>query len=349
MTYNLVMIGFGAVGQGFAALLQNKAAELADRYGFQAKIIGVYTRRASLFCPDGLAIPALLAAAQQNDLTAYADHANLRRDLNAHYQITHPATSAVIEASLTNYVDAEPALGHIRTAFSHSKHVVTVNKGPIALAYGELAANARRSKCFFGYEGVVMGGTPCIRLAEAGLAGARIEAVRGIVNGTTNFILGKMEAGMAYAEALAEAQRLGYAEADPTADVEGFDAAGKIVILATLLFGAKLTVADVDRTGITQISMSDVQNALAAGQRWKLIASLQREKTENGERVLAKVSPERLPLSDPLAGIGGGGNAITYLTDTIGGVTLTGAGAGGKATGFAVLADLLAMHARYGN
>ncbi len=144
---------------------------------------------------------------------------------------------------------------------------------------------------------------------------------------------------MSYADALAEAQRLGYAEADPTGDVEGFDAAGKLVILANVVFGASLRMEDVDRTGITRLTTADIESARANGERWKLIACAQR--TPNG--VTASVKPTRLPLSDPLAGVGGATNAITYATDLLGPVTLVGPGAGRRETGFAILSDLLEL------
>ena len=165
--------------------------------------------------------------------------------------------------------------------------------------------------------------------------------MRGILNGTSNYILTQMESGLPYADALADAQRLGYAEADPTADVEGFDAAGKLIILANIVLGHKIALADVACEGITKITPDAIESARASGERWKLIA--QATIDEQG-KLTASVKPERLPLSDPLAGVSGGMNAITYQTDLIGPVTLIGAGAGGKATGFALLSDLLALH-----
>jgi homoserine dehydrogenase len=191
----------------------------------------------------------------------------------------------------------------------------------------------------FGVEGTVMSGTPSLRLGSELLAGAGVRAVKGIVNGTTNYILTQMESGMSYAEALAEAQAKGYAEADPTGDVEGFDAAGKVVILANLLMGAALGMADVDRAGITALTPAHIADAKAAGERWKLIAAV--EQTPNG--VKASVKPTRLPITHPLAAVSGATNAITYTTDLLGDVTLIGPGAGRLATGYAILEDILAI------
>jgi homoserine dehydrogenase len=184
-----------------------------------------------------------------------------------------------------------------------------------------------------------MSGTPTLRLGRELLAPAGIFGVEGILNGTTNFILTRMETGVAYPEALAEAQKLGYAEADPTGDVEGFDAAGKVVILARLLLGAELGMADVERQGITGLTPADINTARAAGERWKLIGSL----AVSAGQVTASVRPTRLLLTNPLAGVSGATNAILFHTHLLGDVTLIGPGAGRLETGTAVIEDLLAI------
>ncbi|MPM69970.1 Homoserine dehydrogenase [bioreactor metagenome] len=162
----------------------------------------------------------------------------------------------------------------------------------------------------------------------------------GIFNGTTNYILTQMENGASYESALAEAQKLGYAEADPTGDVEGFDAAGKVVILSELLMGAHITMEQVERSGITSLTVAQVAEAKAAGERWKLIGSLEQVKGE----VKASVKLQCLPISHPLAGVSGATNAIHYSTDYLGEVTLIGPGAGRLPTGYAVLEDILAIY-----
>jgi len=174
-----------------------------------------------------------------------------------------------------------------------------------------------------------------VDLAEEALAGCAIRSARGILNGTSNYILTQMESGMTYAEALAQAQALGYAETDPTADVEGWDAAGKVLILAKALFGSSLTMHDLDVCGITGISAEDIGQARQSSRRYKLIA----EATPVG----GSVSPQLLPLSDPLASVGGSANAITLDTDLLGEITIIGAGAGKLETGYALLADLMAI------
>ena len=184
-----------------------------------------------------------------------------------------------------------------------------------------------------------MTGTPVFNCAEYGLAGNTINKISGILNGTCNFILSQMETGMSYEAALAEAQRLGYAEANPAADVEGRDALAKVVILANTLMGADLSPGDVPCTGISALTSADIETAEQENSRWRLIGTV--ERTEDGVR--ASVQPVKLPASDPLAGIQGPTNALTFSTDLLGDVTVSGAGAGRMETGYAVVADLLAI------
>jgi homoserine dehydrogenase len=214
------------------------------------------------------------------------------------------------------------------------------NKGPVALAYAELAQLAAEKGVRWGFEGTVMSGTPALRMPLVSLAGNDITEVRGIFNGTTNYILTKMEEGMSYDVALKQAQELGYAEADPTADVEGHDARGKVVILANVIMGAPLTKNDVACKGISQLTLDDIAEAKAQGKRWKLLARC----SKAGDTVTASVAPEMVPLDDPLASIMGATNAITYECDLAGPITLVGAGAGRVETGFSILIDLINIH-----
>jgi len=332
----LALIGFGTVGQGLAEILRDKGAELKRQYDFTADIVAVATQtRGSLYHPDGLDARDLLVAIQKGHLDHYPDVPDLTRNWDALTIIRQSNADVLVESSHTNLQTAQPALDYCYAAFDSGKHVVLANKGPVALAYAELKERARRAGKRLLFEGTVMAGTPAIRLAMEALAGCTIHEARGILNGTTNYILTQMETGMRYADALAEAQRLGYAEADPSGDVDGWDAAGKVIILAAALFNKKLTFADLSVTGISGIGEADVAAAKAAGEKWKLIA---RVTPEGGS-----VAPARVPLSDPLAAVAGATNAIIYTTDLLGDVTLVGAGAGRLQTGFALLSDLLAI------
>ncbi|MFP4323327.1 MAG: homoserine dehydrogenase [Anaerolineales bacterium] len=334
---NIALIGFGAVGQGLTDIL-------AEDPTLPVRIVGVAGRRkGSLYRAEGLAPRALLAAAAAGDFGTYPAAPGLQRGLAVADLITQGAVDAVVEITPTDIDTAQPALDYCRAALEAGKHLVTANKGPAALAWDELHTLATARGLGLGIEGTVMSGTPALRLGAEALRGMGVTAVRGILNGTSNYILTQMEAGLAYADALAEAQRLGYAETDPTADVEGHDAAAKVVILANVVLGAALRPADVALKGITSLTPDDIAAAAAEGYRWKLIGSV-----EVGERgLVARVAPERLPLDDPLASVSGANNAVTFQTRWLGPVTLVGAGAGRRETGAALLADLLHIAERY--
>ncbi len=184
-----------------------------------------------------------------------------------------------------------------------------------------------------------MSGTPTLALGMNILAAAGVTRIQGILNGTTNYILGEMENGADYADALKDAQAKGYAEADPTGDVDGHDAAAKIVILANLLMGQSMTMADVSRIGISGLTHAQIQSAQAENQRWKLIGTLE---SVNG-RIQGSVKPVKLDATHPLYGVGAAANAITYSTDLLGDITLIGPGAGRIETGYAIIGDILSF------
>lgn len=336
----IALIGFGNVGQGLITILRDKAEFLKSQENFSPQVVAVVTgSHGTLYHPNGLDLTALLSVSDAGGLAHYPDEEGLIRDWSAARIVEESNADVMVEASPSNLETAQPALDLCYRAFSAGKHVVLANKGPMVVAYHELLARAQSADKQFRFEATVMAGTPSIQLAQKSLAGCTISAVKGILNGTTNYILTQMETGMAYADALAQAQALGYAETDPRGDVEGWDVAGKAVILANVLFGATLTIADLSVQGITEITLADVQSAQANNQRWKLIATV----TPEGGRV----EPMCLPMTDALASVGGATNAITLSTDLMGDVTLIGAGAGGIETGFALLADLLDID-RYG-
>ncbi|MFW6098281.1 MAG: homoserine dehydrogenase, partial [Chloroflexota bacterium] len=330
--YRLALIGFGNVGQGLAQILEERGEALARRHGARFQIVAVSDLlKGSAYNPDGLAPEQLLSAVQAGEKLDSLDAPHVGWD--AMRTITESNADIVLEMSYTDLETGEPALTHVRHALQNGKHVVTTNKGPTALYFPELKRLARENNVQLGVEGTVMSGTPALQLGMELLAGAGIRRVQGILNGTTNYILTQMEAGADYEEALAEAQEKGYAEADPSGDVEGHDAAGKVVILANLLLDLPLTMADVACEGITGLTPDDIRAAREADQRWKLIGLVER----NEEGYTARVRPTRLPLSHPLASVSGATNAITYTTDLLGDVTLVGPGAGRVETGYALV------------
>ena len=339
MTHKLALIGFGTVGQGLAEILRDKGEMLRDTLGFEGQIVAVSDMLKGAVChPDGLEVAILLEAVQRSGtLDAYPDSPGLARGWDSLRTIRECNADTIVEVSYTDVNTGQPAIDYCRAAFECGKNVVMSNKGPVSLAYAELSALAAAKGVRWGFEGTVMSGTPALRMPLVSLAGNEISEVRGIFNGTTNYILTKMEEELSYDAALKQAQELGYAEADPTADVEGYDALGKVVILANVVMNAPLTKADVTCRGISHLTMADVAQAKAEGKRWKLIGRAKKE----GDRVVASVGPEMVPLSDPLANIMGATNAITYECDLAGPITLVGAGAGRLETGYSILIDLI--------
>jgi homoserine dehydrogenase len=338
MKHRLVLIGCGTVGQGLLEILRDRSGEFARLYDAEFPVVGVCDlRMGSAMDPGGLDPTALLEAAGHGTFEGLPGSAERCAALDL---LAAVEADVMAEATFTDLETGEPATSHVRKALEAGTSVVTTNKGPIALAYAELRDLARRSGAQLLFEGTVMSGTPVLSLAQRDLAGDRIVEIRGILNGTTNYMLTKMEAGEAYADVLAEAQRLGYAEAKPDADVEGYDAQAKVMILAGALMDRPLAAADVPTEGITGITPEQIAQAKATGKRYKLLGSVRR--TDAG--VEASVAPVALDLDDPLAGIGGVLNAINFRTELLGSLTVVGPGAGRQETGYSLMADLLAVH-----
>ncbi len=338
-TVRLALIGFGNVGQGLVQILYDKGDQYAENFGLRFKVVAVTDLvYGSAYNPEGLDLLTLLnAGSEHGNLSRLPTHGN---DWDALGTISQCNADVIVEVSYTDFETGEPATSHIRAAIESQKHVVTSNKGPIALKYRELTDLARVRKVQIGVEGTVMSGTPALNLGTKLLAGTEIRRIEGILNGTTNFILTKMGNGTSYAEALAEAQARGYAEANPAGDVEGFDTAGKLVILSSTLMDTAIDFKQVDRIGITGITPEEIEQARQAGSKWKLIGTL--EKREGGVR--ASVKPVCLPEDHPLANVDDVTNAITFNTDLLGDVTLIGPGAGRMQTGYALICDLLGIY-----
>jgi len=336
-TIDLILVGLGNVGKGFLTLLANEADRILADFELKFRVVGLADLQTGNFInPDGFDPAGLLEMLDQGDLRAIEP---LRSNLPTDQLISSLPAHFLVEASYTNFETAEPAFSYMKAALTTGKHVVTSNKGPIALYYQELAGLAKVNKVRLGVEGTVMSGTPTMRMGTEILRGAKIEKIQGILNGTTNYILSKMAEGQDYQSALRDAQNLGYAEADPTGDVEGFDAAGKVVILANLVMGTPIKLEQVERTGITGLKISDIQAAKQNHSTWKLLGTI--EKTTLGSK--ATVTPVMLPNSHPLAGVNGATNAVTFSTKLMGEITLIGAGAGRIETGFALLNDILTI------
>ena len=342
MTHKIALLGFGTVGQGLLEILREKGETLRKNLGFDAKIVAICDlMKGSLYDPEGLDLDQVFKTFQETgNLESYPEKPGLIKGWDSFQTIRGSNADTIVEVTFTDVKTGQPAIDHVKTAFQAGKNVVMSNKGPVALAHEELSDLALKNKVRWGYEGTVMSGTPALRMPVACLAGNEIYEVRGILNGTTNYILSKMEEGLSYKEALQEAQEQGYAEADPTSDVEGYDAQYKATVLANVVMNVSLKNEDVKRQGISHLTLDDIKKAKSEGKRWKLIAKVKKE----GDRVTASVGPKAIPLSDPLANIMGATNAITYDCELAGPITLVGAGAGRKETGYSILIDLINIH-----
>jgi homoserine dehydrogenase len=332
----LLFIGFGTVAQGLAELLIEKKAELEQAYGLDWKVTGIVDMlKGSAHNSDGLDLEKIMAMVA--DGTSISDYADGGCDWDALTMIEKAEADAMLELTYTDIKTGQPATDHIRAALAKGMSVTTTNKGPTALASQELMELASANDARFLFEGTVMAGTPLLNLIRETLSGSDISEMQGILNGTTNFILTRMEGGMDYTAALTEAQELGYAEAVPDADVLGWDALAKVTILANTVFGAALRPDDSPCVGITEITPAQIEAAAADGKKYKLIGRVWRD----GTTVKASVGPQLVENTHPLAGVGGATNAMTITTDTLGDVTIVGPGAGRRETGFSLLNDLI--------
>jgi homoserine dehydrogenase len=340
-TYDLALIGFGGVNRSLAELIAARGEALRAELGFGLRVVAITDLRlGSLMDADGIDLSMALALGGDGGGETFARHGGSAAPDNEAV-IRNCTADIICEATFTNPDDGEPAVSHVRWALQSGKSVCTTNKGPVALRGRELAALAEQQGVRFEFEGAVMSGTPVIRLARQMFSGLKLNGFEGIMNGTSNYVLGRMEAGLDLGEAVREAQELGYAEANPAADLEGFDVQLKVLILANELLGGNLQLKDIRREGISAVTPEDIRAAASAGRRWKLIGSARR--TPDGG-IAAGVAPRAVNLEHSLAGISGATNAVSFETDLLGPVTVSGPGAGRIETAYALLSDIIAIH-----
>ena len=248
----------------------------------------------------------------------------------------------LVESTVLDIDRGEPALSHVRAALEAQMHVVTVNKGPTAFAYNELESLADTVDRVFFFEGAVMDGVPVFNLVRETMPAVRIDGFRGVINTTSNFVLSALEQGQPFELALREMQARGIAEADPTLDIEGWDAAAKTAALVNVLMGGAITPHQVARTGITDVRAADVRDALARGRRIRLVATARWQ----GHTLLARVEPELLASDDPLAGLADTANALYLTTDLLGEVGIVQREGSLTQTAYALLSDLTRISLR---
>lgn len=317
---DLALIGFGNVGKRFVSLLEERAPVLADEYGITCRVAGMSTRR--------------LGSQYQGEPCADAFEV-IQRLSNSTADLR-----IVVETTTLNVQDGEPAISHVRAAINAGCHVVTANKGPVAFAYAELSEAAARAGVRFLFEGTVMDGVPIFNLVRETLPAVRVLGFEGVVNTTTNHIITALEAGEAFEDALTRMQEEGIAEADPSLDVDGWDAAAKTVALANVLMGVRATPHDVRRRGLDASTADAARAAMARHKRLKLVASAARR--PDGSAVLV-VEPRELPADHLLARLDGSANALIIQTDLLDRIAICQLGGNLTQTAYALLTDIISI------
>lgn len=310
-TLKVGILGLGTVGGGTYTILTENKAVIEKRTGCTIEVVRILDR----FKKPG--VPEYLYTEDPDDVIAGKD----------------------IDLVVETLGGIEPACSFMLQAMEHGKHVVTANKAAVAANYQKLVETAAKYNVQFLYEASVGGGIPVLTSMQNELQGNNFLEVMGIVNGTTNYILTKMtEEGADYADVLKDAQAKGFAEADPTADVEGFDVANKLSILIALAFDKYIAPTEIPTTGISKITKADIEAAAAEGCKLKLIAHA---KLKEDGTVEASVAPEKIPFAHPLAGVSNEFNAVYITGDMVDELMFYGKGAGALPTGSAIVGDII--------
>jgi homoserine dehydrogenase len=325
----IILCGFGVVGQSLAKLLDSRAEDLYAQYGLKPRIVGVFDSNGSAVDTSGLDLSKLIVEKKKSG--SVKNYSKTKNKMSGVDMIHNLDADILIETTVSNYKDAEPGMSHIINAMKRGMHVISVNKGPLAIAFPSLMELATYNHVLFRFSGTVGGGTPILDYAKNSLRGERITSFAGILNGTTNYILTNMAKGMTFDAALKDAKSKGYVEADESLDLDGLDAAAKLVILANWVMDMKVTLPDIKCTGIRNVSSTDIQKATENNCAIKLIASCNKDLI---------VGPREVSLEDPLC-VNGTLNAIAFTSEHSGTQTIIGRGAGGMETASSILRDLL--------
>jgi len=333
-SFAIGLLGFGNVNRTLVELLQRKDAELRERHGIEWRITGVASRRIGWQANTAGFDVADLLRAQNSDAFA-----RMRGEPCKHYNgwLDAAEPDVVFEATSLNVENGQPAIDHVRAALEHGAHAVTANKGAVVHAYEELRALAARCGKLFLFESTVMDGIPIFSLFRNTLPAIEVKGFKGILNSTTNVILTGMEQGLSFDESLRQAQQLGIAETDASHDIDGWDAAVKVAALVNVIMGVRLPPHKVDREGIRRLTGEAVRSARNAGAPYKLICRAQRIKSGAS----ASVRPEQIPVTDPMALVGGTSSIIRFETDIFPGITITEENPGLYATAYGMLADFI--------
>lgn len=325
-----ILIGLGTIGQSYCQLLENRKVDLLTNYGIDSKIVAVADSKGVAIDEKGININDILSVKKNNksvsDLSI-GDKSKTSIDL-----IEEIDAELLVDATPTNIQDGEPSASLLESAMKTKKNIITANKGPLALAFSSIIEKADYNNVILKYSATVGGGTPILEFGRKCLEADRILEMHAILNGTTNYILTEMDdRGLSFQDALKEAQELGYAETDPTLDIDGFDAAAKLVIMSNLLLGKELVLNDLKIEGIRDITQKDITKAKDNGNTIKLIASVNN---------MAKVEPVIISKDDPMS-VGGALCSVKFVSEFAGEEIIIGKGAGGMETASAMIRDLV--------
>jgi len=325
-----ILIGLGTIGQSYCQLLENRKGDLLTNYGIDSKIVAVADSKGVAIDEKGININDILSIKKNNksvsDLSI-GDKSKTSIDL-----IEEIDAELLVDATPTNIQDGEPSASLLESAMKTKKNIITANKGPLALAFSSIIEKADYNNVILKYSATVGGGTPILEFGRKCLEADRILEMHAILNGTTNYILTEMDdRGLSFQDALKEAQELGYAETDPTLDIDGFDAAAKLVIMSNLLLGKELVLNDLKIEGIRDITQKDITKAKDNGNTIKLIASVNN---------MAKVEPVIISKDDPMS-VAGALCSVKFVSEFAGEEIIIGKGAGGMETASAMIRDLV--------
>jgi homoserine dehydrogenase len=332
----IIVCGMGVVGQSFLRLLISSSNLLYKNYGLKPRVVACIDSKGIAHSQTGLDLKRVLAAKEKYGEVSKYSESRVSQD----NYIENIDAEVLIELTPTNLTTAEPGLSHVISGLRTKKNVITVNKGPLALSFSSLVELSEYNNVMLRFSGTVGGGTPILDFAKHCLKGDRITAFTGILNGTTNYILTKMNDGLDFNEALEDAKEKGYAETNPSLDIEGDDAAAKLVIMANWIMGYKVTLKDVDKKGITKVGQEQIIQATREGKSLKLIANCDKDNLF--------VKPVPISKDDPIC-VNGTLNAVTFRSEHSGAQTIIGKGAGGMETASSVLRDLIEIKENFTN
>ena len=332
-TLRLGIIGYGNLGKATVRLLARKQEQWRSIDGLNLTLTCILEQDGGIVDADGVDCEALAARGDEifDSLPGFVPKLAFKEIID------NRLVDIIAEYTPTNKETAEPGLSHIRQALNNGIHVTTSNKGPILLAWQELSTLARERGLLLGAGCTTGGALPSIIAGRDAMAGADISTIEGILNGTTNYILNRMESGLSYDEALKEAQQAGIAETDPSMDVEGWDTAVKLAILGNVIMDAKIDLRDMPVKGITNLTVDDVKSELTAGRRIKLIGKVWRE---NGE-VHASVAPESVDALHPFYSVSTKDKCVRYVSDTLGDLFVSGGASGPTPAAASAMRDVL--------